>query len=238
VIELLQFPPAFGLMNASPFCMKVEVFLRLAGLEYRCVDQALPLKMPKGKLPVLRDGAELVPDSQTIVEHLQRRWASQLSPALRGPEPAADLPLRRMVEEHSYFALLWLRWIDDDGWALTRAAFFGKLPPVVSAIVPPLVRRKIGRDLAGQGMGRHDKAEICRRAGEDLGALAAALGARPFFGGAEPSALDASIYAYLANLLWVPLDSPLKRATLAAAPLVGYAQRMRERVGSAPRPAG
>ncbi len=236
MIELLQFPPAFGLMNASPFCMKVEVFLRLAGLEYRCVDQALPLKMPKGKLPVLRDGAELIPDSQAIVEHLQRRYAPQLAAALRGPEPGADLPLRRMVEEHSYFALLWLRWIDDQGWALTRPAFFGELPPVVSAIAPPLVRRKIGRDLTGQGMGRHDKAEICRRAAADLDALAAALDARPYFGGNEPSALDATVYAYLANLLWVPLDSPLKRAALASAPLLAYAERMRERVGAAPQP--
>ena len=54
MIELLQFHPAFGLMNASPFCMKVEVFLRLAGLPYRCAD-ALPKRMPKGKLPTLRD---------------------------------------------------------------------------------------------------------------------------------------------------------------------------------------
>lgn len=235
MIELLQFPPNFGLMNASPFCMKVEVFLRLAGLEYRCVDQALPMKMPKGKLPALRDGGETIPDSQTIVEHLQRRYADRLPPALRGPEPASELPLRRMVEEHAYFALLWLRWIDDEGWALTAKAFFGSMPAPLRAVVPALVRRKIGRDITGQGIGRHDKAEICARAAADLGALAAALGAKPWFGGDEPSALDASVYAYLANLLWVPLESPLERAALALPGLVAYAERMRERIGAGPR---
>lgn len=234
MIELLQFPPAFGLMNASPFCMKVEVFLRLAGLPYRCVDQALPMRMPKGKLPALRDGEALIPDSQTIIEYLQQRYASQLAPALRGPEPAADLPLRRMIEEHAYFALLWLRWIDDAGWALTAATFFGKMPTPLRAFVPALVRRKIGRDLAGQGMARHRKDEICARAAADLAALAAALGRRPHFGGAAPSALDATMYAYLANVLWVPLQSPLQAAVLALPALVAYAERMRERIGAAP----
>ena len=230
MLELLQFRPAFGLLNASPFCMKAEVFLRLSGLPHRCVEQALPMKAPKGKLPVLRDGTELIPDSQAIVEHVQRRYAARLPPALRGPEPAADLPLRRLVEEHSYFALLWLRWIDEPGWALTRVAFFGAMPAPLRAIVPPLVRRKIRRDLAGQGIGRHAKEDICARAAADLDALHAALGPRPFFGGDEPSALDATVYAYLANLLWVPLDSPLKQAAAANARLVAYAERMRARV--------
>ena len=35
-IALHQFAPCFGLPNASPFCMNVEAYLRLAGLEYRC----------------------------------------------------------------------------------------------------------------------------------------------------------------------------------------------------------
>ena len=32
MIKLFQFPPAFGLPNASPFCMKLETWLRMAGL--------------------------------------------------------------------------------------------------------------------------------------------------------------------------------------------------------------
>ena len=49
MLELLQFPPAFGLMNPSPFCMKVEVFLRLGKLPFRCVNNASPVRAPKGK---------------------------------------------------------------------------------------------------------------------------------------------------------------------------------------------
>ena len=43
MIQLYQFEPAFGLPNASPFCMKVETWLRMA---------ALPFEVPP---PSLRD---------------------------------------------------------------------------------------------------------------------------------------------------------------------------------------
>ena len=33
-IKLYQFPPALGLPNASPFCMKLETYLRMAGLPF------------------------------------------------------------------------------------------------------------------------------------------------------------------------------------------------------------
>ncbi|MBL0087592.1 MAG: glutathione S-transferase N-terminal domain-containing protein [Ideonella sp.] len=231
MIELLQFKPAFGLMNASPFCMKVEVFLRLAGLEYRCINDALPMRTPKGKLPVIRDGGELVADSQAIVEHLQRRCASQLPALLRAPETGTQLATRRMLEEHTYFTALWLRWIDDTGWQATGPAFFGHLPWPLRSVLPALVRRKMRRDLHGQGMGRHSRDEICARALVDLQALVDLLAFRPYFGGDEPAAIDATTYAFLANLLWAPIDNPVRAKALQMPSLLGYCQRMEARIG-------
>jgi glutathione S-transferase len=231
MIELLQFAPAFGLMNASPFCMKVEVFLRLAGLEYRTVS-ASPLKAPKGKLPVVREGDTVVADSEAIVAWLQVRHGDRLPGALRNPPLGADHALRRMLEEHTYFALLWLRWIDDAAWPHTRDAFFGALPAPLRALLPALVRRKMRRDLLGQGVGRHARDEIGRRACADLAALGAALGKGDFFGGDDPATLDATTYAFLANLLWAPVDSPVREHLVRAQPaLVRYCERMDQRVG-------
>ncbi|WP_158219784.1 glutathione S-transferase family protein [Ideonella sp. A 288] len=231
MIELLQFKPAFGLMNASPFCMKVEVFLRLAGLEYRCVDGQMPMGTPKGKLPVLRDGDALVADSQAIVEHLQRRHGERMPAALRAPDSPQGLALRRMLEEHTYFTALWLRWVDDAGWRLTAPAFFGHLPWPLRHLAPALVRHKMRRDLVGQGMGRHSRDEICARAIADLHALVGLLGDRPFFGGGEPRAVDATAYAFLANLLWTPFDHPVRATGLRMPTLLAYAERMDARIG-------
>jgi glutathione S-transferase len=225
MIELLQFKPALGMMNLSPFCMKVEVFLRLAGLPYRCVE-AMPLRSPKGKLPVLRDGGSVVCDSSAIVAHLQQRHGAAMPASLREPDAGERLALRRLVEEHLYFVLLWTRWLTDEGWAIMRPAFFGNLP-----VLPALVRRKIRRDLLGQGVGRHQADEIVARGREDLDALAQSLGTQRFFGGDEPGAIDATVYAFLANLLWVPLDLPLRRHLAAQPALVAYCERLRARIG-------
>ena len=233
MIELLQFPRGPGLMNLSPFCMKTEVFLRLSGLEHRCVNDATPLRTPKGKLPVLRDDGRVVADSAAIVAYLQQRYAAQMPATLSAAETPDQLALRRLIEEHLYFAMLWLRWIDDAGWAFTGPAFFGGMPPGLRQVVPALVRRKMKRDLRGHGMGRHSHDEICERAMADIGAIAAQLGDRPFFGGAQPAAIDATVYAFMANLIWVSLATPVKACALAQPKLVAYCERMKARVGVA-----
>lgn len=231
MLELIQFPRGLGVMNPSPFCMKVEVFLKLAGLPYQVDEHTPPFRLPKGKLPALRDGDTLVCDSEAILRHLQQRHHAALPPALRAPEHGSDLALRRLVEEHLYFALLWLRWIDDDSFRAVKQAFFGRLPWPLRTLVPALVRRKMRRDLAGQGMGRHRPDEIVARAIADLDALQAALGPRAFFGGDAPSALDASTYATLGNVLYAELDGPLRRHAQAQPALVAYCARMEALVG-------
>jgi len=123
MIELLQFPRGAGLLNLSPFCMKAEVFLRLSGIEHRGVSNATPLRAPQGKLPVLHDDGHVVADSAHIVAYLQQRYAAQMPQALAAPETPRHLLLRRLLEEHFYFAMLWLRWVDDAGWAFTAPAF-------------------------------------------------------------------------------------------------------------------
>ncbi|HVS27057.1 MAG TPA: glutathione S-transferase C-terminal domain-containing protein [Burkholderiales bacterium] len=45
----------------------------------------------------------------------------------------------------------------------------------------------------------------------------------------EPTALDATAYAFLANIILVPLDSALKQHALKYPRLEAYCRRMRER---------
>jgi glutathione S-transferase len=234
MIKLFQFAPTWGLMNASPFCMKVEVFLRLAQLPYETVS-AMPMKMPKGKLPVVELDGTRIADSQTIIEALQKRYGAQLPPNLRQPPQGAAHAVQRMLEEHSYFAALWMRWVDEAGWQITKPAFFADLPAPVRAVVPALVRRSMRKVLKGQGLGRHTPSEIHARLNADLDALAQTLGADAFFGGAEPATLDAAVYACLANHLWAPFDTPVRQHALSLPTLVAYCARMEALVGRGPR---
>lgn len=53
MIRLHQFPPVFG-RNVSPFTLKLETWLRLAGLPYEVIATRNPGRAPKGKAAVYR----------------------------------------------------------------------------------------------------------------------------------------------------------------------------------------
>ena len=57
MLKLYRFPGAYGLESLSPFCVKLEVYLHLAGLDYEAVEFTNPRQAPKGKGPYIEDGA-------------------------------------------------------------------------------------------------------------------------------------------------------------------------------------
>ena len=229
MITLHQFPPAWGLPNASPFCMKVETYLRMCNLPYTTVNMLNPAKGPKGKLPYITDGANTVADSGLILDYLKATYGDKLDAGLDIRTRAEAHALRRLMEEHLYWCAVYDRWAVDENWALTKPAFFGSLPPGVRDLVAALARRGQLRALRGHGVGRHTSGEIYALGCADLTALSDFLTDKPFLLGAEPTALDAAAYAFLTNLLWVPIDSPLTRHARSFANFIAYVKRMKQR---------
>lgn len=231
MIQLYQFAPAFGLPNASPFCRKLETYLRMAQLPFETPRFTLSAlqKAPKGKLPYVRDGVRTVADSGQVIDYLKATYGDALDGWMDAPQRATALAWQRLLEEHLYWALLHSRWMTDDGWALTRPAFFGDLSAPLSWIVPPLARRGMARELHGHGMGRHTASEIAELGCRDLTALSDFLADKPYCMGAQPCSLDATAYAFVANVLCAPLHSALWKHAGTLPNLDAYCVRMRER---------
>jgi glutathione S-transferase len=229
VITLWQYRPALGLPNASPFCMKVETWLRMSGLEYTTRNAFAPNKAPLGKLPYADFDGRRVPDSSSIIAELSQVYGVDLDSALDARQRAVAQAFARMVEEHLYWALVYSRWIDPAHWPVFRGAFFRLLPPPARNLVARLAQRKVVRDAHGHGLGRHPPQEIYRRAGQDIGALAGLLGDNTYMMGEAPCSLDATAYAFLANCWDVPLDTPLQAAVGRHANLISYCARMKKK---------
>lgn len=229
MIVLYQFPPVWGLPNGSPFCMKVETYLRMAGLPYESRYVLNPGKAPKGKLPYIRDDGKVVADSGFIVEYLKKAHGDKLDGALDARQRATAHLIRRTLEESLYWSALYDRWVVDEHWAITGPAYFGALPRVIRRLVMRMVRRATIRQAQAQGIGRHTREEVYAIGSADLVALAEQLGSSYYFLGSQPTSIDASAYAFIANLLWTPIDSPLTRAAKGHANLVAYAERMKAR---------
>lgn len=228
MIVLHQFPPALGLPNASPFCLKLELYLRMAGLPYRNRYTLNLQRAPKGKLPWIDDEGTQLADSGLIVDYLKRKYGDPLDGGRPPHELAGHLALTRLIEEHLYWAVLYTRWIDEAGWPVTREAFFGALRWPLRALVPVVARRGIRAELHGHGMGRHAPEDIMALGRADIDALAATLGDRPYFGGERPGSIDAIAGGFLANILLVDLDTPLRQAAAHHANLADYCARIRQ----------
>jgi glutathione S-transferase len=237
VIEVHVFPPAWGI-NPSPFCQKVETYCRLAGIAYRPVV-TLPLRAPRGKLPFIVEDGRRIPDSGAIIAHLAGRDpARDLDAGLDARQRARGHLLRRTCEESLYFVMLYARWIDPAGWAATRPVFFGGMPPGLSGIVAPLVRRAMARSLRAQGTGRRPRDEVYAFGAADLAAISVCLEETPFAVADRPTSLDATLYAFLVNIIRPPIEIPLKATALAHAALVEYTARMERAVAERGAPGG
>ncbi len=225
MIQLHQFAPSWGI-SASPFCLKLEIYLRMLALPYEVVVGELG-KAPKGKLPYIIDNGTAIADSNLIVEYLKQTYGDKLDRELSKSDRAMALALSRLMEENLYWVIVYSRWQDPVNWPRTKAAYFEYLPLPLRWFVPDLARKSTLQSLNGHGMGKHTATEIYEIGCRDLTALSDFLGDKPFFLGETPTSIDATAYAFVANVLWVPIASPLQELGQTLTNLTSYANRMK-----------
>jgi glutathione S-transferase len=225
-IVLHQFAPSFGLPNASPFCMKLETYLRMAEIPYETVSDQMLDKAPKKKMPYIEDGGQAIGDSNLIIEYLRKKYGDRTDAHLSPSDQGISLAMRRLIDENLYWCVVYSRWIDERNWPTIRETYFQDLPPIIKQIIPGVVRKSTIKSLFGHGMGRHSLQEVYEIGCRDIQALADFLGDKKFFLGDQPTILDATAYGTIANLVKVPLESPLRTKTLSLGNLVSYSDRM------------
>jgi glutathione S-transferase len=231
MIKLHQFAPAFGLPNASPFCLKLETYLRMTSQPFEIPPPSMSDmgKAPKGKMPYIEDQGITIADSTFVIEYLKTTYGDLLDDWLTDGEKAVALAFQRMIEENLYWTVVHSRWIAPDGWNKTKVEFFRTLPAPLKLFVPALARRGLVKALHGHGMGRHSETEIYAIGKKDLTAVATFLGRKTFFMGEQPSSIDATVFGFTANLLLAPVESPLKEHALKYPQLLAYCERMKAR---------
>lgn len=228
-ITLYQYHPCWDLLSASPFCMKTEVFLKLNRIDYQNHYLRTPQSSPTKKLPYIKDGDTIIYDSSNIITHLTKKHQLSMDQHLSDQQRSLSTALQRMIEEHLYWSIVYSRWIDPNGWPLTKKAYFGSLPPVLKSLVPALVKRGTKTSLYHHGMGRLTPTEIYQRGIENLTALHTLLAAHPFLLNTDaPTSIDASAYAFIENIRMDPITSPLKDYVKKHAALQDYCLRMED----------
>ncbi len=115
MMTLVTLPPAFGMRNVSPFCLKAELLLKSLDLPFDLATEKDPRKAPKGKLPYLIVDGESIADSELIVEHLDQATGGKVYAGLDATQRAFGVALTRLAEDHLY----WLIWRGKTGGGKT-----------------------------------------------------------------------------------------------------------------------
>jgi glutathione S-transferase len=127
-----------------------------------------------------------------------------------------------MLEDHLYFALVHMRWMNDANFTKGPAHFFDRAPPGTAQIS----RDNVRATLNAHGIGRHLPEEIVELADRSLNALSVILGNKPYLFGDEPSAVDATALGMVGGILTPSFNDQLRDAALRYDNLVAYTERM------------
>ncbi|GLQ35713.1 hypothetical protein GCM10007939_19960 [Amylibacter marinus] len=223
-MELIAFPPTYSEPAGSPFATKSMLMLEHSGLDYTITYLPDPRKMPKQKLPVLRAGTRLIPDSTEIQSYVETTHGIDFDKGLSDTQRATSTALIRMIEEHMYFILYASRWIDETNWQITKGANFGAIPKLIRGFIVAGIRKAAIQQLMGQGMGRHSEAEQMARLHKDLTSLSTLLGDQQYFFGDTPTSVDFSAVAFLNFMLNFPIENTLTEKVKSFPSLVAYAK--------------
>ena len=226
MLTLLTFPGSFGAPSHSPYCVKAMCLLQMSGLDWQPEYLHDPRKMPLGRLPVLRDGTTLIPDSAQIQAYLESKGIDFYK-GLSEQDKARAHALIQMSEAGLYNILVHDRWLVDACWEHTRAAFFHVIPFLVRGPLTRKLRKNVRGKMMAQGTAQFSEAERLEQMKRGLNALSMQLGDQAFLFGDAPTAADAAIAPVLDMIINLPAKTGARDLLKGWERLPAYVNRVR-----------
>jgi len=210
--------------HASPFCLKLETFLRLHKIKYQTIKGINA--GPTGKWPWIVYNDEVVTDSTFAITFLENKFGINWN--TEEVDKALGHVIHRMIEEHLYWVLVYERWVDPTIWSsVVRCEYFKTIPFLIRYPLSEwLLRPKIISSLHGTGTTRLPKEEMYKKGFDDIDSLSIILGSKPYFFGNSISRADLTIYSMLDCILAKKVNGRLGTYTRTKENLVSFVHRV------------
>ena len=144
MIEFYKYVPQFGMRDASPFCLKLMTYLRLANIPHNTHEIMDPRRAPKQKMPFIVDGGREIGDSELIIACLKEKFGDPLADGLSSRQRATAHAFNVMLAERFYWAgMVYSRWVEKQHQPLLRETWFGAVPAPLRRIVAGKVFKDI-----------------------------------------------------------------------------------------------
>uniref|UniRef100_A0AAY5KUI0 Failed axon connections homolog, metaxin like GST domain containing n=1 Tax=Esox lucius TaxID=8010 RepID=A0AAY5KUI0_ESOLU len=200
-IILHQFSrPNTGVPSLSPFCLKMETYLRMVDLPYQnYFDGKLS---PQGKMPWIEYNKQQVSGSEFIIDFLEEKLGVNLNKNLSPQDRAVSRAVTKMVEEHFYWTIAYCQWVDNLEETQKMLSVTGPLSDLLKWILSHLNASMVQREMYGHGIGRFSKEQVYQLMEKDMRSLAELLGDKKYFMGSKMSTVDAAVFGHLAQAMW------------------------------------
>lgn len=229
MLELIVYPKPkdIRLINNSPFCAKTEIFLRLAKIEHQITNfNGNPSKFKNSKLPVIHFNGKYICDSSHIKANLCDSFDIELDSHLSPSEMAIGHAFSCMVEDNFYWSILHERWFIENNWIRLKSDYFGHMPLPIRWFVPSIIQKNVLKSSKGHGMSRHSDQDIHEFGHQVIKSISHFLGEKKFLFGEKVSSYDATIYAFISNVMHSPYGPELSKAAKSYTNLIEYDNNM------------
>jgi len=209
VVYLYQFSRCPTIPSASPFCLKVENWLRMTGVSYENVDHKMKWKSKKGQLPFIELNGDEIADSTIIIRELSKHFDKDLDEGLTEEQKNVSHAFESMLNNHTSWVFRWWRYNNPGEFLNTaqldiKRTLNSRLPNALLNVIFRIGFKKNVQQAVGHGLGRHTDKEIYDFGKSDLKALSQLLADKEYFFGKEPHLLDCVAFAHLTQFIYIP----------------------------------
>lgn len=210
-VYLFQFERSPLIPSISPFCLKLETWLRFAGIKHESIF-CMSKRSEKGLLPFVEVNGEQICDSALAIDRLTDYFEkSDLEKGLTKEQHGLARLIEQTIENTLFQSYVFSRFMEHIDRLLTKPIIGVQLPFFVIPIAKWRLQRVIMGRLMGSGIGRHTSDEINGIGQQDLKALSNLLGNQKFFLGDKPHRVDVTAFGHLAQMVYLPLGTPHER---------------------------
>ncbi|CAG9534942.1 unnamed protein product [Cercopithifilaria johnstoni] len=205
VVYLYQFSRASSSPNISPFCFKVETWLRANKLKHE-LRSYWNFQPWERYLPFVELNGEKISCSQLIVEQLQRHF--NLNDQLEKVDIGVARAIDRMIERNTHYLLLYFIFVEN-------------LPKFLQGFEPSLIKRwfmrgtispfhdKVRRTFVDMGFSKCSRNDLISMLQKDIAAIDVILGDKKFLFGVKPTLSDFTVFGHLATSYYLPFHQPI-----------------------------
>ncbi|MGH7247257.1 MAG: glutathione S-transferase family protein [Pseudomonadota bacterium] len=228
MITLYSYPELFGVADNNGYGLKVFAFMRLADLPFRHRHIFDASAAPRGQLPYIVDDGEAIGDSESIIAHLNEKYALAVDVGLNVAQRDQNLLITRLLDD-LYWVMSYSRWKDERYFSAFCDALLREHPSLTAEGLRKAQEFNFQRYYYA-GIGRYASDAAYARGLSDLGVLARLLPMHGYLHGSKPTSIDAGIYGFVANIYFYEIDTPLKQFVLAQPSLVHHCLALHEAV--------